>query len=62
MVLASGRRGALLPIWLKSYATGRKVAGSISDEVITLFFNSPNHSSRTIALELDSASNRNEYH
>jgi hypothetical protein len=31
------------------YATSRKVAGSIPDEVIG-FFNWPNHSSRTVAL------------
>jgi hypothetical protein len=33
----------------KYYATSRKVAGSIPDEVIG-FFNSPNPSSRTVAL------------
>jgi hypothetical protein len=35
--------------WLRQYATCRKVAGSIPDEVIQ-FFNSPNSSSRTMAL------------
>jgi hypothetical protein len=35
--------------WLRHYATGRKVAGSIPDEVIG-FFNWPNPSSRTVAL------------
>jgi hypothetical protein len=34
---------------LRHYATSRKVAGSILDEVIG-FFNSPNPSSRTMAL------------
>jgi hypothetical protein len=37
--------------WLRHYATSRKVAGSIPDEVIG-FFNWPNHSSRTMALGL----------
>jgi hypothetical protein len=37
------------PSWLRHYATSRKVAGSIPDEV-TGFFNSPNPSSRTMAL------------
>jgi hypothetical protein len=44
----------------RHYATSRKVAGSIPDEVIR-FFNWPNPSSRTVALGVDSASNRNEY-
>jgi hypothetical protein len=35
--------------WLRHYATSRKVAGSISDEVIG-FFNWPKPSSRTMAL------------
>jgi hypothetical protein len=35
--------------WLRHYATSRKVAGSIPDEVIG-FFNLPNLSSRTMAL------------
>jgi hypothetical protein len=35
--------------WLRRYATKRKVAGSIPDEVI-IFFNWPNSCSRTIAL------------
>jgi hypothetical protein len=35
--------------WLRHYATSRKVAGSIPDEVIW-FFNWPNPSSRTMAL------------
>jgi hypothetical protein len=35
--------------WLRHYATSRKVAGSIPDEVIG-FFNWPNPSSRTMAL------------
>jgi hypothetical protein len=34
---------------LRHYATNRKVAGSISDDVIE-FFNRPNPSSRTMAL------------
>jgi hypothetical protein len=32
------------------YATSRKVTGSIPDEVIGIFFNLPNPSSRTMAL------------
>jgi hypothetical protein len=35
--------------WLRHYATSRKVAGLIPDEVIG-FFNLPNPSSRTMAL------------
>jgi hypothetical protein len=35
--------------WLMHYATRRKVAGSIPDDVIG-FFNGPNPSSRTMAL------------
>jgi hypothetical protein len=35
--------------WLRDYATSRKVAGSIPDEVIG-FLNWPNSSSRTMAL------------
>jgi hypothetical protein len=35
--------------WLRHYATSRKVAGSIPDEVIG-FFNLPNPSSRTMTL------------
>jgi hypothetical protein len=38
-------------IWFRHYATSRKVAGSIPDEVILFFFFiSPNPSSRTMAL------------
>jgi branched-subunit amino acid transport protein len=37
------------PSWLRHYATSRKVAGSIPDEV-TEFFNWPNPSSGTMAL------------
>jgi hypothetical protein len=40
-----------LCIWLRHYATSRKVEGSITDEV-TGFFNSPNPLSRTMALAL----------
>jgi hypothetical protein len=36
-------------VWLRHYATSRKVAGSIPDEVIR-FFNWPNRSSRIMAL------------
>jgi hypothetical protein len=36
--------------WLRHYATSRQVADSIRDEVIG-FFNLPNPSSRTMALE-----------
>jgi hypothetical protein len=46
--------------WLRHCATNRKVAGSIPDGV-TGMFHSHNHSSRTMALGFDSASNRNEY-
>jgi hypothetical protein len=35
--------------WLRHYATSRKVAGLIPDEVIR-FFNSPNPSSRNMSL------------
>jgi hypothetical protein len=41
------------------YATSRKVACSSPDEVD--FFNLPNPSSRTMALGVDSASDKNEY-
>jgi hypothetical protein len=34
--------------WLRHYATSRKVAGSIPDEVIAIF-SSPSPSSRTVA-------------
>jgi hypothetical protein len=43
--------------WLRNYATSRKVAGLIPDDVIG-FFNWTNPSSRP---GFDSASNRNEY-
>jgi hypothetical protein len=43
--------------WLRHYATSRKVAGSIPDEV-TGFFSLPNSSSLTT---IDSASNRHEF-
>jgi hypothetical protein len=42
-------RGTRQLSWLKLYATSRKVAGSIPDEV-TGFFNWPNPSSLTVAL------------
>jgi hypothetical protein len=42
------------------YATSRKVAGSIPDEV-TGFFCCPHAASCIMALGADSASNRNEY-
>jgi hypothetical protein len=45
-----------LHYWLRHYATSRKVAGSIPDEV-NGFLNWPNPSSSAV----DSASNRNEY-
>jgi hypothetical protein len=46
--------------WLRYCATNRKVAGSIADGVIGIFHwhNPPD---RTMALGVDSASNRNEY-
>ena len=46
--------------WLRNCATSRKVAGSIPDGV-TGFFHWHNPSGRTMALGVDSASNRNEY-
>jgi hypothetical protein len=40
--------GALVSsVWLRRYATSRKVAGSTPDEVIFFFFNLPNPSGRT---------------
>ena len=39
----------------------RKVAGSIPDGVIGFFFHWHNPSGRTMAMGVDSASNRNEY-
>jgi hypothetical protein len=46
--------------WLRHCATNRKVAGSIPDGV-TGIFHWRNPSDRTMALGVDSASNRNEY-
>ena len=46
--------------WLRHCATSRKVAGSIPDGV-TGIFHRHNPSDRTMALWVDSASNRNEY-
>jgi hypothetical protein len=43
-----------------NYATSRKVVGSIPD-VIDFFFNIFSISGLTMALGIDSASNRNEY-
>jgi hypothetical protein len=48
--------------WLRHYATSRKVAGLNPDEVNEFFFIFPNPSNHTMALGVDSASNRNEYH
>jgi hypothetical protein len=42
------------------HTTSRKVTGSIPDEAIG-FYNLPHPSSRTMALGVDSAYNRNEY-
>jgi hypothetical protein len=53
-----GARGSV--VWLKHHVTGRKVPGSIPDEVIE-FFNSTNPSSRSMVLGVDSGCNRNEY-
>jgi hypothetical protein len=39
--------GHAVVYWLRRYAISRKVAGSITDEVIEFFFNLPNSSSRT---------------
>jgi hypothetical protein len=49
MLLSSVRGGTRQRSWLRHYATSRKVAGSKPDEVD--FFNLPNPSSRTKALE-----------
>jgi hypothetical protein len=46
--------------WLRHYATSRKVACSIPDEVI-VFFNWPNHFQPHFGPSVDSASNRNEH-
>jgi hypothetical protein len=46
--------------WLRQCTTKRKVAGSIPDGVIGIF-HWHNPSGRTMALGVDSASNRNEY-
>jgi hypothetical protein len=43
-------RGTLYRRWSRHYATSRKVASSIPDEIIG-FLNLPNLSSRTMALE-----------
>jgi hypothetical protein len=45
---------------LRQFATNRKVAGSIPDEIIEFFY-SPNRSSIIMAPGIESASNRNEY-
>jgi hypothetical protein len=45
----SDRCGTRYRSWLRHHATSRKVAGSVSDQVIG-FFNWPNPSSRTMAL------------
>jgi hypothetical protein len=39
-------------IWLWHYSTSRKVTGSNPNEIIVIFFNGPNSSSRTMALGL----------
>jgi hypothetical protein len=46
--------------WLRYCATNRKVAGSIPDGVIGIF-HWHNPSDPTMALGVDSTSNRNEY-
>jgi hypothetical protein len=46
--------------WLRYCAPNRKVAGSIPDGVIEIF-HCHNPSDRTMALGVDSASNRNDY-
>jgi hypothetical protein len=45
------KNGGTQRSWLRHYATSRKVAGSIPDEVIG-FFNLPNPSSHTMAVGL----------
>ena len=52
--------GTAVAQWLRCCATNRKVAGLIPDSVIRNFhWHKP--SDRTMALGVDSASNRNEY-
>jgi hypothetical protein len=46
--------------WIRYCATNRKVAGSIPDGAIGIF-HWHNPSDRTMALGVDSVSNRNEY-
>jgi hypothetical protein len=53
-------QGTAVAQWLRYCATNRKVAGSIPDGVME-FFIDINPSDRTMALGIDSASNRNEY-
>ena len=53
-------RGTAVAQWLRCCATNRKVAGSIPDGVIGIF-HLYNPSDRTMALGVDSASNRKEY-
>jgi hypothetical protein len=52
--------GTAMAQWLRYCATNRKVAGSIPGGVIGMF-HWHNPSDCTMALEVDSASNRNEY-
>ena len=52
--------GTAVAQWLRCCATNRKVAGSIPDGVGGIF-HWHNPSDRTMALGVDSASNRNEY-
>jgi hypothetical protein len=54
-------QGTRWRIWLRHFATSRKVAGSIPDEAITFFFSLPNISSRTMALGFTEPMTRNEY-
>ena len=52
--------GTAVAQWLRYCATNQEVVGSIPDGVIGVF-HLHNTSDRTMALGVDSASNRNEY-
>jgi hypothetical protein len=59
-VVKNERVPLMVTQWLRYCATNRKVAGSIPDGVSGIF-HLHNPSDRTMALAVDSASNRNEY-
>jgi len=50
-----------LKLWLRCCTTNRTVAGSIPAGVSGFFIDIKYFPDRTMALEVDSASNRNEY-